>query len=77
MLALSRRIGQKFYIQPIIGDLLVVEIIAIISTENDKKVRLCVTCTDEPKVHRVRKKNNVKSSRQAASPARAGNGRGN
>lgn len=59
MLALSRRIGQKFYIQPVIGDLLVVEVVAIISTENEKRVRLCLTCTDEPKVHRVRKKSNV------------------
>ena len=62
MLALSRRIGQKFYIQPIIGDLLIIEIIAIISTENEKKIRLCVTCTDEPKVNRVRRKNSIKNS---------------
>jgi hypothetical protein len=43
MIVFSRRIGQTFYIQPLIGDLLIVKVLAVfIKNSVEVMVRLCI-----------------------------------
>lgn len=61
MMVLSRKIGQTFYIQPLIGDLLVIKVLAVFIKNNVKVARLCVQKLDLEKIaHRIKKCVNIK-----------------
>lgn len=42
MIVLSRKVGQTLYIQPLIGDLLVVKVLSVFIRNSVKVVRLCI-----------------------------------
>ncbi len=63
MLALSRKIGDKFYIQPLIGDIMVVEVLAIFIENSFKMVRLLIRWVKLKKIDQKRTSIKIKHKR--------------